>query len=415
MCLARTAINPKRENAMFKTLCRSMITIAILAAGALALVIFGLQVARATGQVLDLSPLASSTKSVDRFTAPLGSSLSYAVSLNNDSAIDLANVIVTDTLPTGLSYIDHSLTAPSGDFSYTAGVIQWMGTVSANESLTITFGATVDQTAALGELENAAAIDFAGDTITRTATISVTYNYVYLPLVSYRICSTGICGRVTLNGSPAGGVSLALRYYNGSAWSTRATKTTGADGSYAFTSVPALGPGQEYYVRYQNSAGTAGRLWVWGTKTLTTYAAGSNVEMGISDIADIALTAPGSGDAVSLPYTFQWTPRPASLSDTYEFDLYDANADTPYFYTPHLGYVGGYSLNCLPAGFAFGTYYLWDVWVYSPDGGYGISYWSNWIQFSSGPSCTPAASQPDGNPLKHLPDDLPDARSHPRP
>jgi uncharacterized repeat protein (TIGR01451 family) len=360
------------------------------------------------------NPLTASTKSVDQSTASPGSSLIYVITLNNTSTVGVASVIVTDTLPAAIWYIPDSLTAPSGDFSYADGAIHWAGAVKASETITLSYAANVNNTVPSGEIINAAVISGGGGTIIRTASTRVIYR-VYLPLATQKICSAGICGRVTLNGSPAGGLSLALRYYNGSTWSTRATKTTGSDGSYAFTNMPALGPGQEYYVRYQNSTRTAGRLWIWGTKSLTTYAAGSNADMGIFDIADIALVAPDSGAWVSLPYTFQWTPRPATPSDTYEFDLYDANNDEPYFYSALLGYVSGYSLNCLPAGFAFGTYYLWDVWVYSPDGGYGISYWSRWVTFSSGPSCAAAASQPDGNPLKHLPDDLSDAGSRPRP
>jgi len=50
-----------------------------------------------------------------------------------------------------------------------------------------------------------------------------------------------------------------------------------------------------------------------------------------------------------------------------------------------------------------------------PDGGYGISYWSRWVRFGFGPSCTAAASQPDGNQLQQRPDDLPDVESRPRP
>jgi hypothetical protein len=68
--------------------------------------------------------------------------------------------------------------------------------------------------------------------------------------------------------------------------------------------VPSLTPGQRYYVRYRNYADTPGRLWVWGTRDLTSYAAGSAVEIGNFDIADIALVSPPAGATVALPYTF---------------------------------------------------------------------------------------------------------------
>jgi hypothetical protein len=98
---------------------------------------------------------------------------------------------------------------------------------------------------------------------------------------------------------------------------------------------------------------------------------------------------------VALPYTFQWTRRPASPSDTYEFDLYDPADGDPYFYTdPPLGYVGSYTLSGLPARFRRGTQYAWEVWVYSPDGGYGISYDTRLVTFSSAGTGIAPAAQP---------------------
>jgi hypothetical protein len=189
---------------------------------------------------------------------------------------------------------------------------------------------------------------------------------------------------VALNGSPIVGVSLDLRFYDGSAWSTSATTTTDSAGHFTFQNAPSLGPGQKYYVLYQNTAGTAGRLWVWGTRALTSYTAGSSEEFGNFDIADIPLVAPPNDTTVALPYTFQWTPRPATPSDTYELDIYDPTDLVPYFYTnPPLGYVGSYTLSKLPAGFKLWVKYLWEIWVYSPDGGYGISYEARLVTFQN--------------------------------
>jgi len=206
--------------------------------------------------------------------------------------------------------------------------------------------------------------------------------YVFLPLISKP--RPGIQGLVTLNGDPIVGVSLELRFFDGSSWSTLAITTTGADGYYTFLNTPGLDAGQKYYVRYLNDLGTGGRLWVWATRELTSYSAGSAVIIGDFDIADIALVSPTNGATVALPYTFQWTPRPATLLDTYEFDLYDPTDGDPYFYTaPPLGYVGSYTLNGLPAGFSSGVQYGWEIWVYSPDGGYGISYETRSVMFSN--------------------------------
>lgn len=144
---------------------------------------------------------------------------------------------------------------------------------------------------------------------------------VFLPLVS-KPCSTGICGRVTLNGAPA-------------------------------------------------------------ARELTAYTAGSAVEIGNFDIADIALVAPYDGATVSLPYTFQWTPRPATPSDSYALAIYDPNDPNRYAYTSPLGYVGSINVTHLPPFVQPGVQYRWEVLAFSPDGGIGISLHARRVAFTN--------------------------------
>jgi M6 family metalloprotease-like protein len=212
----------------------------------------------------------------------------------------------------------------------------------------------------------------------------------------------GIYGRITQSGAPVAGVSLDLRFYNGSSWSTYATTSSSSDGRFAFTNAPSLANGQGYYVRYQNPGGTyAGRLWFWSTRVLTSYSAGSAVAIGDFDIADIPMVSPSHGATITLPYTFQWTRRPATPSDSYEFDLFDPADYNPYWWTnPSLGYVGSYTLNSLPAGFNPATQYGWDVWVYSPDGGMGGSYYYRSVTFSNA-GLAPALKAPIGPKQRH--------------
>jgi Tol biopolymer transport system component len=211
------------------------------------------------------------------------------------------------------------------------------------------------------------------DNVQVKATYTPVTHITYLP-VAMKHWATGIVGRVSQNGIAANGVPLELRYFNGAAWSTRGSTTTFGEGLYAFGNAPSLLPGEKYYVRFRNDSQTPGRLWIWGTPEITTYTAGSRRELAAFDIADIVLTAPPNATPVWLPYTFQWAPRPATPTDSYEFNLFDPSGN-PYFYTnPPLGYVGYYTLNSLPPDFTTNKWYLWDVWVYSPDGGYGISY-----------------------------------------
>jgi hypothetical protein len=102
--------------------------------------------------------------------------------------------------------------------------------------------------------------------------------------------------------------------------------------------------------------------------------------MGEFDIANVALIAPSNGATVTLPYTFQWAPRPGISSDSYEFFM--PGGSSHYGSTP-LGYVGSFTLATLPAGFVPGQYYYWGVYVYQPDGGYGISYEGRQVSFNN--------------------------------
>jgi len=192
----------------------------------------------------------------------------------------------------------------------------------------------------------------------------------------------GLTGKVTMNGVPIAGIPLDLRFYNGSSYSTYASTTTDADGNYLFSQVPALQPGQNYYVRYRNDADIDTRLAYWHTADNVTYNATSLDLFATFDIADIVLSTPEPEASVDLPVTFTWIPRPASPTDSYEFDLFDpANEDT-YFYTdPPLGYVSSYTLQGLPGGFEEGEEYGWAVAVLSPEGGFGASYYYHPVTF----------------------------------
>jgi hypothetical protein len=157
-------------------------------------------------------------------------------------------------------------------------------------------------------------------------------------------------------------------------------------------------------VRYLNTPGTPGRLLGWQTWWIRHYS-GCDLHAGDFDIADIALVSPGDGATVSLPRTFYWTPRPATPSDDYEFDLYDPTDGDPWWWTdPTLGYVGSYTLSSLPSGFSPWTEYAWEVWVYGPDG-YGISYEGRAVTFSNAGNGPAESAVPDP---RLRPDDMDD-------
>jgi hypothetical protein len=129
-------------------------------------------------------------------------------------------------------------------------------------------------------------------------------------------------------------------------------------------------------VRYINNANIDSRLFYWHTADNVTYDGTTLETYATFDIADVVLTTPDPGASVDLPVTFTWIPRPASPTDSYEFELFDPANEEPYFYTdPPLGNVSSFTLQDLPNGFEEGVEYGWAISVLSPEGGFGGSYY----------------------------------------
>ena len=130
-----------------------------------------------------LGSLQTSTKRVQPVRPGPGDTLTYTIVLRNPGP-DLPSVRVTDTLPSGVYYLD-DLWASSGSYADTGGVITWSGSVTARQPVTITFGVTVG----LDILEptyigNVALLDDGlGNLLQRSAGVIVNGYAVYLPLV----------------------------------------------------------------------------------------------------------------------------------------------------------------------------------------------------------------------------------------
>jgi uncharacterized repeat protein (TIGR01451 family) len=127
--------------------------------------------------------LDTARKAASTSAALPGESVTYTIALHNGEAVDVTSVQVTDTLPISLTYLKDSLAATSGGFGYANRVITWAGSLSANTSVLITFGAAISETVPRGtDIMNAATISGAGETITRTATVFVGHQ-IHLPVV----------------------------------------------------------------------------------------------------------------------------------------------------------------------------------------------------------------------------------------
>ena len=228
--------------------------------------------------------------------------------------------------------------------------------------------------------------------------------WVYLGLVAnnYAAPKLGINGAVKENGAPISGVKIGLCTYDGSQCASKVETTTDTNGWYSFPKAPTLSAGQSYYVYYDNSGLTPGRLWKWRSALIKAYNAGTALSMPTFDIGDVTLIAPVDQAVVAFPTTFSWTPRSANHSDSYELDLYGTGPSDPYWWTePSLGYVSSYTLNALPAPkvgnpFAFNTPYYWEVWVLAPDGGYGISLDARQVIFTPGAGAPGSLSAQEG-------------------
>ncbi len=207
----------------------------------------------------------------------------------------------------------------------------------------------------------------------------------HLPVIEYRFDRPySISGSVRYNGSPISGITLNLQKETADhVESLVASTTTDSSGSYRFNNPPALATGESYFVRFQNNRSILQENFLWRWETPRTWSGVRGpVTYAPFDIADITLLSPQDGVALNFPATFTWQPRQEVTSDNYEFDIYDEDPWTnPLFYSQPLGYVGEYILNSLPVDnyndhplpFVPGDPYVWEVWVYSPDGGYGVS------------------------------------------
>ena len=203
----------------------------------------------------------------------------------------------------------------------------------------------------------------------------------YLPLTLDT--RPALYGQVTSFGVNPSGETLTLRRKEGGAWTIIQATTVRADGTYYFYNPPALGPGQQYAVWYENPGQEYTHLRYRVGPELMAYNGRDLVAAGDFDITNTTQSVPNSGATVSLPVQFGWVINLPNSSYTYAFALADPADNDPYFLTPSLGHVIGYHLLSLPPGFSYGTPYVWEVWVYTPDGGYGVSYLRRPVTFAA--------------------------------
>jgi uncharacterized repeat protein (TIGR01451 family) len=342
----------------------------------------GEMITATAGAVNVVSRFDSATKSVDKSTVTPGDSATYTINFKLSDVTSATTVWVTDTLPNNFTYTNGSLSATSGNYNYSNGTVYWNGPVNPGGTVVINFGVRVNNSTPATTIVNSALINAGGEVVTRATSMAVSVpSLTFIPTINKSYAVARLYGNVSQSYAMSAMVALELRFYNGSTWSTLQTTSSNSNGDYQFF-VPTLGPGQMYYVRYLNSSDYT-RLSYWRTRVLTSFTGLSDVAIGDFNVANISLNSPPPGLLVSLPTMFQWGTRPGMSSDSYEFNLIDYTDGNPWWWTPPLGNVNSYTLNSLPFGFNTNTPYGWYVGVYSPDGGYGESFYINVIGFSN--------------------------------
>jgi len=137
----------------------------------------------------DLTP---SYKAVSPPCTDYGERITYTVAIRNDTGPLASTVLFSDTIQDGLSYVPGTLAATSGMVNDTAApILHWSGVLSPTPAVTITYAATVTYitsgTATLilpRTITNTAVIEAPGyQAITRTATVRIHWQSLYLPLV----------------------------------------------------------------------------------------------------------------------------------------------------------------------------------------------------------------------------------------
>ena len=211
-----------------------------------------------------------------------------------------------------------------------------------------------------------------------------------LPMVVHNYAPAfTITGSVRYQGAPVSAIPLTLHRVSSTGDTEQVASTvTNTSGGYRFSNPPPLATGQSYLVQYRNSLSppNPNYLWLWYSPRIWSSALGT-VTLAPFDIGNVALTSPADGATLSLPATFKWQPRSAVISDSYEFDLYDPDDFIPWFWSAPLGFKGEYVLSSLPRDsitgepFLAGVPYVWEIWIYAPDGGYGVSLAFNEVSF----------------------------------
>jgi uncharacterized repeat protein (TIGR01451 family) len=126
-------------------------------------------------------------KSVDAIEGIVGDALNYTVVFGNNGAERAVGVLMEDVVPAYLTVATDTLTATLPGITYNGGLMRWTGNLDAGAEVTVTFQATINDTATEGlALINAATVEadnFPWRQYDSALTEIYGMQYIYLPLV----------------------------------------------------------------------------------------------------------------------------------------------------------------------------------------------------------------------------------------
>lgn len=201
-----------------------------------------------------------------------------------------------------------------------------------------------------------------GDASAQIEQTTIVTQETHLPIVlSQRAV---ISGHVTQNGASLTGASVSLLWV--APWfkhpGTVVTTVTDENGNYQFVNIRStmtstVGQGEQFRAMIRGDL-------TWYTP-LITYTAGTDYMFPTVDTTNLTLLDPTEGATITLPYTFSWTVRPNSPTDSYGVN---------FFWAPgilgevEVGYNGS---AVVPLSILQGNEYPyvdWFVRVHSPNG-----------------------------------------------
>lgn len=214
-------------------------------------------------------------------------------------------------------------------------------------------------------------------TATSTGTVTPTPTATLPPTPTEPFPTGRIHGRMTFNGedmAPGFGYpgfpQIELWRQTAGQWETIANTVTEEGGRFQFVDPPPLEEGQVYQVVWRNDleSGLGADLWLhrWWSRSVAEFGDGTDVDVGVFEMADLTYGFPCHDCHRSLPITFQWNPR-ENESEVYRWSLFKECGHPEKrheaYRTQSLGHASEYTLEAPPPGFKYDEVYCWYIFI----------------------------------------------------